>query len=149
MKSITFDLYLFGERSPGDIARGRKSLLYMMNALVSINILLLRQYRNRIPALYDSNVIYRPEHGSEYWKDILRIIGDGYGDCEDLACWLCAEYRYAGIQASPYIKWLKLETGTRYHATVRLPDGRVEDPSKALGMHGAPIVRRPVYISPE
>lgn len=147
MRNIMLDLDLFGDRSPQDIERGRKILLYFMESLTNANVLILRDYPD-IPKLYESDVIYQIEDGTENWKDIIRIIQDGFGDCEDLACWRCAEYRAAGIAAHPYIKWRRLESGMRYHAVVRLPDGKIEDPSKALGM-GAPIVRKPVYIDPE
>jgi hypothetical protein len=31
---------------------------------------------------------------------------------------------------------------------VRWPDGRIEDPSLALGMAGHPITRKPIFIDP-
>lgn len=149
MRDIVFSLNLFGERTKAEIERGRKTLLFLMNALVSANILILTEYSRTFPELYKSGVRYRPERGTEIWRDCSTVLNDGYGDCEDLASWLCAEYRVAGIAAQPYIKWRRVEDDLRYHAVVRLPDGRIEDPSRALGMNGLPIVSRPVFISPE
>lgn len=149
MRDIVFNLNLFGRRTKDEIERGRKTLLFLMNSLVSANILILKEYGKSFPRLYESRVVYRPEHGTEIWRDCSIVLEDGFGDCEDLACWCCAEYRIAGIAADPYIKWRRVEDDLRYHAVVRLPDGRIEDPSRALGMNGAPIVSRPVFISPE
>jgi hypothetical protein len=55
----------------------------------------------------------------------------------------------AGIAARPYIKWQKADNGAaRYHAVVLLPSGKVEDPSLALGMGGAPVTRLATFIDP-
>lgn len=118
-----------------------------MQALVEINILYLSDYPET-PPLYETDVIYQTEQ-TEQWKDVPRIIEDGWGDCEDLACWRIAELRHKGIAARPYIKWRASPTRPgmdRYHAVVRLPDGRIEDPSRSLGMNNHPITRAPVYI---
>lgn len=57
-------------------------------------------------------------------------------NCEDLACWRAAELRVRhNIMAEPTFIWKKRENGGYlYHILVRLPDGRVEDPSRTLGM---------------
>lgn len=141
MDSIVFKVDLFGDK--GESTRSRRSLLFMMEALASHNILWLLNHPST-PYLYESSVIYRPEVG-ETWKDIFYILADGFGDCEDLACWRIAELRHAGINARPYIKWVVRDSKTRMHALVRWPDGRVEDPSRALGMNG-PIIRAPVFV---
>lgn len=108
------------------------------------------------PRLYDTEVVYKEEKpGREDWPDIPKIIANGWGDCEDLAAWLAAERRvYDGIAAEPVIKWKWIPTkelvAAGYHrhgklprdgiwlvhCLVRLPDGTIEDPSKALGMGG-------------
>ena len=49
----------------------------------------------------------------------------GFGDCEDLACWLAAELdvRY-GIAARPdFTKQTLADGRVLYHIIVRLPDG--------------------------
>jgi hypothetical protein len=57
-------------------------------------------------------------------------------NCEDLACWRAAELRVRyGIQAEPTFIWkLRPNGGYLYHILVKLPDGRIEDPSRTLGM---------------
>lgn len=57
-------------------------------------------------------------------------------NCEDLACWRAAEYRVRyGINAIPTFIWkVRPNGGHLYHILVKLPDGRIEDPSRALGM---------------
>lgn len=140
MFQITFNLDIF--RDEADTQRSRKAMLACMQSLVIVNMGYLQRY-GKTPTLYRSHVVYRAEpKGQEFWQDIPTTFARGYGDCEDLACWRCAELNAAGVRAIPYIRW----KGPRYHALVRLPDGRVEDPSLALGMAGHPVTREPVYI---
>jgi len=117
-----------------------------MESLVKCNELWL-QYHDDVPLLYDAPVHYSPEIGREEWQDIPHILGAGEGDCEDLACWRIAELRFkVGIKAQPFISWREIGGGLRYHALVRYPDGRIEDPSRALGMLGEEP-RRPVFVN--
>lgn len=146
LKNIDFDLTLFRDQSAPERKRSRKALLWLMTGLSKINEGIIRSYG--APPLYESGVVYKPERGTEVWRDIPNILADGWGDCEDLACWRIAELNCAGIKATPFIKWSFRPDGRikTYHAVLRVPDGRIEDPSRALGMHGHPMVRRPVYI---
>jgi hypothetical protein len=74
-------------------------------------------------------------------------------NCDQLVAWRAAELRAAGINAEPVIKWqnipreMALQLGypsrivppgglSMVHCLVRWPDGRIEDPSKILGMGG-------------
>lgn len=141
ISSIRFSVNLFISREPEEIERSKRAMLYLMEALVRVNMghLLIR---DGIPTLYKSGVLYRRE-GAENWKDIPTLMLDAHGDCEDLACWRVAELRNAGIAASPHIRW---RTEGKYHALVKHPDGRIEDPSLALGMGGVKPVHAPVYI---
>lgn len=146
MQTITFDCKLFLDDD--DIVRSRKALLWMMTALVGINITFLSRFR-RTPPLYSAGVRYQREEGTELWQDIPRTLELGYGDCEDLACWRVAELNVAGVRAKPYIKWRNDgPKKSQYHATVLWPDGRVEDPSASLGMNDLPIVGRPLFVDP-
>jgi len=130
---------------PEDTDRSRLAIVALMEGLVRANQIWLAHYPNT-PRLYDSKVIYRPEVGTEEWQDIPTTIERGWGDCEDLACWLCAERRmYDGLDAKPFITWRKEPSGTIYHVTVMLPDGTIEDPSRSLGMTGY-TTRRPVFL---
>lgn len=143
MRPIRLGLKLFLNASDAD--RSRRTLTAAMYGLALANRLYLETYP-RTPRLYDSHVIYREEKRTENWNDIPTVLSKGWGDCEDLACWRIAEHLINGVQALPYVTW-RVPSGSRtiYHALVRLPDGRIEDPSRALGMRH-PIVRRPVYI---
>jgi hypothetical protein len=79
-------------------------------------------------------------------------------NCDNLVAWRCAELRVAGVYAEPVIKWqhlpFEVAVGLGYpaamvahdglwmvHCCVRMPDGSIEDPSKALGM-GAEYTNR-------
>jgi hypothetical protein len=117
----------------------------LMYGLVMFNKIWLEHYP-RTPRLYDSGALYKAERDTEEWCDIPRIITKGHGDCEDLACWRCAELQVQGILAMPYVTWRKSKGRTIYHALVRWPDGKIEDPSRALGMANHPIVKKPVFI---
>lgn len=67
--------------------------------------------------------VYLPEH------DVT------VSNCEDLCCWRAAELQAEGIAAHPVFVWRKIEDGSHlYHIVVRYPDGRIEDPSRRLGM---------------
>ncbi len=107
-----------------------------------------------IPPLYVSGVIYKEEKpGHEDWPDVIRVLKNGWGDCEDLAAWRAAELRVFGIPADPVIKWQWIPRDKMIqagypkhlvpgkgvwlvHCLVRYPDGTIEDPSKMLGMGG-------------
>lgn len=127
-----------------DMERSRLSLTSLMFGLALHNTIWLRYYP-RTPKLYDTHVIYKEETNSEVWQDIPTTLKRGYGDCEDLACWRIAELRVSGVDAMPYVTWREDGARTIYHALVRLPNNRIEDPSRALGMRH-PIVRRPVIL---
>ena len=91
----------------------------------------------KLPAqMEDRNkpVAFRGEH----FRDIGRILENGGGDCDNLACWRAAEIRFhLGVAAEPYItKKERPGGGTTYHVIVRWPDGSSEDPSLLLGMGG-------------
>lgn len=102
-------------------------------ALTTINRLLMRWWARAgrpAPSLYRSGVTYtrRPPEHFEAFPAVLRR---GAGDCDQLACWRAAELRERGIGATavPIQKRRDL-----MHIVVRWPDGRIEDPSKLLGM---------------
>lgn len=84
----------------------------------------------RVPALYSSGVKYRREK-PDVWSTADICWRRGYGDCEDLAAWRCAELRLSGVRATVEPKEMRPR---KWHAVVRHPDGRIEDPSRRLGM---------------
>lgn len=147
LTQVTFAVNLFV--GPQDIDRSRKSLLALMHALQFVNMTWLMNF-SKTPPLYKSGVLYRQDPpGNEIWQDIPTMLKTRFGDCEDLACWRAAELNFAGIRARPYLKWRESGPKTsQFHAVVRWPDGRIEDPSAALGMNGMPIIAQPVFVSP-
>lgn len=89
------------------------------------------------PSLSSSGVRYVPERGTENWLPIPDVLRQGYGDCEDLAAWRVAEYWIRGVRnAKPDVRARLIGGVWRAHAFVRLPDGRIDDPSLQLGMKG-------------
>jgi hypothetical protein len=130
-----FKIGVFGKSR----AINERVLYILLDALVEIDELILRSIPG-LPSLYRSGVRYQREPlGVEDWCDVLEVIRQGFADCEDLASWRVAELRVRhGINARPYVKKPKLVGPNRsvlmYHIQVQLPDGRIEDPSKRLGM---------------
>ena len=143
LKPISIDVKLF--RGPRDADRSRQALCGLMFGLVQVNRGWLKHYP-ATPQFYRLGVLYRPERGTEAWADIPTILERGYGDCEDLACWRCAELNNKGVKASPYITWRKAGGRTIYHALVKWPNGKIEDPSRATGMGGHAITGEPVFL---
>lgn len=129
---ITFVCDLFGS---GEAERTERTIRVLLRALVAVDLLYLLRHPET-PQLYDSGVVYQEEPpGAEDWQDVPTCLRFGWGDCEDLACWLAAEYQIKGVNAEPFASSTALEGGvTLYHIRVRLPDGRIEDPSRILGM---------------
>jgi hypothetical protein len=111
-------------------------LAHMLVALTDIDVLLLQRHPEW-PDLRDSGVRYQEEPlGQEDWQDAPTSMRLGIADCEDLAAWRAAELRVRyGINARPCFLWRRNPTGSfLYHIQVKLPDGRVEDPSRQRGM---------------
>lgn len=116
-----------------------ENLRIVSECLVQLDMDFLRRARGRVPSLYASGVRYRregtPSAGprAERFQMIPEVLRTRSGDCEDLSAWRVAELRLSGVRAIPWI----IRTGARlYHVQVKYPDGRIEDPSKRLGMRG-------------
>lgn len=143
------DFVLGGKKGPAERRLGETNLRILLRALYDIDVAFLRANAST-PRLYDAGVRYRVEPlGEERWRDVPTVLADGYGDCEDLACWRAAELRVTdGIRAVPAYSW-RSEPGYRiYHVVVRLPGGRIDDPSARLGMRrrGGPRAMDPIAI---
>jgi len=120
-----------------------------LEGLVRVNVALLRAaivVGRPVPPLYSSGIRYKREPvPREWWQTIADNVVERVGDCEDLAAHRAAECRLAGLLVGiPYpARAVAIRTGRNtYHAVVRHPNGRIEDPSRALGMR-APGQRRP------
>ena len=107
----------------------------LLPALVGLNEDWLRQ-TPRAPDLYRSGVRYQAEPmGQEQWLTIPFVLRQGFGDCEDLACWRTAELRVRYNERAVAV-WSGRRTprGLLYHIRVRRGNGAIEDPSFLLGM---------------
>jgi len=106
-----------------------------LQALCDINVWLLRH--RQFPSIYNGRIKYAAEGpNKEDWYTVEDIHKYGYGDCEDLACARAAEYVVRGINAYPDCSHKWIGGILLIHIFVRFPDGRIEDPSKQLGMKG-------------
>lgn len=144
----TFEVTLFRANAKGVVdtderRRSQKALLWMLEALVNVNVdelLFIKARTGKFPpALYDAGIRYQREDGTENWQDVYRNFELKYGDCEDLAAHRVAELRAVyGRAAKPFVTYRRGPDGAfHYHAlcTVKGPDGwRAEDPSRKLGM---------------
>jgi hypothetical protein len=89
------------------------------------------------PSLYASGVRYAREARTvsggrrEEWLVPSLVRARGRGDCEDLATWRAAELRRQGERGA---RAIAVPSGVGFHIVVRRADGRIEDPSKRLGM---------------
>jgi hypothetical protein len=79
-------------------------------------------------------VKWQPEPpGAERFDHAKKVIGRGWGDCDDLAPYHAASLRVTGEDKRA--KAVVYPTGPhRWHAVVRRGDGRLEDPSQTAGM---------------
>lgn len=94
--------------------------------------------RWNLPPIYQSGVRYVAAKVQRL-PDAYAIKKQGFADCGPLAAWRAAELRAAGEPATLRIYWRPIRGGQRlFHAQVRRADGRIEDPSRLLGMptHG-------------
>jgi len=112
-----------------------EALAHLLEALTLVNVAWLREQPDA-PWLYESGVRYEEEPpGRDEWQDIPETIKRREGDCEDLACWRLAELRVRSLEdARPFVKCSVYGPRTVYHVAVRRSDGRIEDPSRVLGM---------------
>ena len=105
----------------------------LLEGLARICAIQIRE--GKVPArLYTSGVRYQREPtGRERWQTAAETLRRGAGDCEDLVAWRVAELRCQGKQADPMV--YSPRPGL-LHCVVKLSHGRIEDPSKKLGMRG-------------
>lgn len=115
----------------------RVPLLALYGAITFCNIDYLRTHP-ATPLLYRSGIVYAREAAldrqAEIVRDIPSLLRDGWGDCDDLACWRAAELVVRhGRRAQPVM--IPGGRAARWHVVVRdLETGRMHDPSAKLGM---------------
>ena len=112
------------------------ALAQLLEALAAVNEAWLRE-NPTAPWLYESGVRYEEEPDlRDDWQDIPETIALRVGDCEDLGCWRLAELRTRVREyARPFVKRSVVGARTDYHVAVQRADGRLEDPSRILGMN--------------
>jgi hypothetical protein len=97
--------------------------------------------RRRMPPLYQSGVRYRREscvvsslpETCERFLTYEQLLLERFGDCDDLSSARCAELICSGVDPRARARVYRTKTGG-YHAIVVRGDGRIEDPSRLLGM---------------
>ncbi len=93
-----------------------------------------------IPPVYASGMSGRRRAGgaSENWLDVPAALQQGTAGPEDLVAWRVAELRVSGCRAEPVVQHAASQSGQPgMRVAVRLPDGTVEDPSRALRLPGS------------
>ncbi len=112
----------------------------MLEALVQVNEIHLRAHPE-IPSVEDAirtgRVRYDdPGANDDPWRDCLRVLQMGEGDCEDLVAWFVAQLRVRSgqRQARAVFDIWPTPEGTRL-IHIRATDGRkTYDPSRWAGM---------------
>lgn len=118
-------------------ATTRDELVSALRVLVFANVLWLRSRqstRESVPPIYSSGVLFRPEpqegSGVELYQTIPEVLAQGWGDCDDVTGWRCAELIAQGVEG---VDVALVSRGPRtWHAVVKWPDGRVEDVASRL-----------------
>lgn len=79
----------------------------------------------------------REPPGEESFDHGRKVLGRGWGDCDDLAPLHAASLRVSG--EDPGARAVVYQSGpSRWHAIVKRSDGRLEDPSQNAGMRVQP-----------
>lgn len=97
----------------------------------------MRANPGRFPRLLSGSIVYKREPpDSDNWQDGARTLELRSGDCEDLVAWRIAELHVSGEDpaAAPHLSDILEDGITIFHVRVRRGDGRIEDPSRVLGM---------------
>jgi hypothetical protein len=110
----------------------------LAEGLVLLNVEMMRfaaEHDTPIPSLFGSGIVYRREpEGREWWEsaaDMLTVVTDRSGDCEDIAAYRAAELRFLyGEDARVAIVPTHKRGG--FHCLVEREDGTCEDPSLEL-----------------
>jgi hypothetical protein len=122
-------------RPTPDVMRDPAKMASHLEALVVESV--AQRRAGLVPALFSPqgrHIVYRREPpGVEEWQTALDTFRRGFGDCEDLAIWRCADLRIQGLtRAKVHIK--EVRPGLK-HAQV-LAGGQLYDPSRVRGMRG-------------
>ena len=101
----------------------------LMEGLTMVNRVAMRESGRRWPSLLSAGVRYQRTHE---WRSAALLLRHRRGDCKDLVAYEAARLRELGCPVT--IRLTRL--GSLWHTLIRLPDGRLFDPSRELGMKG-------------
>lgn len=110
-------------------ASGRASIEAALAALTGLNEAYFRTHP-RAPSIRRSGIRYVREE-LEDWQTAPVLLASRAGDCDDIAPYHAAWLRARGERAAPTLR--EVRPGL-WHVLVRRADGRIEDPSRWLGM---------------
>ena len=109
-----------------------------LNRVLALGVELAKDDLQRhpgLPRLYRSGVRYArtDDLGFEYFALPSQVYRKRWADCDQLSVLARAALQLKGIAARAVV----VRTGPAlWHAVVRMPNGKVIDPSKRLGMRG-------------
>lgn len=106
-----------------------------LEGLVCANVALMELGRcPSSPLDPDAHVRYQRERsGFEDWACATRVMRLGFGDCEDMAAWTAAGYRFRGDDEGATV--MLYRTGpSLYHAVCLLTTDEIVDVCPELGM---------------
>ena len=137
---ICFDLgFVFNPAASNE--DNAEVLRLLLENLIAINRVYLRRYP-RTKKLYDAGVVY---DRTTVWDSIPDLYVRRRGDCKSLTAALCAQYREAGVPASPEFRFIKDPSGKMMYHILAIVGGKSglfggqkahrEDPSRVLGMN--------------
>lgn len=151
--ALQFNMQLPEVRVGDDASHRFAPILMCLETLTRVNQWHFR--RGEAIPLEESGAVYKAEPpGREDWDDCMIVAKRGWGDCEDLAAYLCAQLReLEGVPAECVIRHQFISSQEMreqgypakhvprdgiylIHVLVRLPNGVVLDPSEWLGMDG-------------
>jgi hypothetical protein len=139
------------------IERRREVLVRLLEVLAFASQLHLRAHPDT-PSLYEAARVYGQRYEAQpppadFWRDIPRSFIVRSDDCVGLSVWRVADLRErfgepgAGFVVTSYEAPHACSTNPDapclidYHVQVKRQDGRIEDPSYALGMVIPPAMR--------
>ena len=99
----------------------------LMEGLAMVNQVMMRESGRTWPDLQSAGVRYQRTHE---WRSARLLLAHRRGDCKDLVAYEVARLREAGHAVT--IRLTRM--GRTWHTLIRLPDGRLFDPSRELGM---------------
>jgi len=137
-------------RDPRAVALLARGALELM---VQANEIMMRAEPRAYPPLLHSHICFAPEPWAgkfEEFAPAIKVVARGWGDCDDLVAYRCAELRVFGDRlagtkpeyASIHIFGRENLPGihkTMMHAQVRRANGTIEDVSRLLPRCRAPI----------